>query len=136
MIMLSRTFDTKEINSVIKHPYIWPRISDKTENIDEYSPPMEGIHYLYTDGVLFILHKLGDKHQIHANVIPESRDKAMAAAKEALRYAFVDLDAIEVVATIPTEYGSVYGFALKFLNDVGFVNGEHLLSLRVEEWVS
>jgi len=134
--MLARTTDIDKINSVLKHPYIWPRVSDKDQNKDEYKPPMEDVHYLYDEGVLFILHPIGDRCQIHANVIPESRDRAESAAKEALIYGFIDMQAKEIVAEVPEEYGEVYGFALKFMKDVGFVDGSHILALRVEEWDS
>jgi len=128
------TTDIEQINSVLKHPYIWPRVSDKTQDKDEYSPPMTDVTYLYEEGILFILHPFEGKLQIHANVTPEYRDKAEKAAKEALRYGFINLKADEIVAIIPEKYCTVYGFALKFMKDVGFVNGEHLLSLRTEEW--
>jgi hypothetical protein len=132
--MIAPTIDIDKINSVLKHPDIWPRISEKNQDKDSYMPPMEGIHYLYDEGVLFILHPVDDKLQIHANVLPESRDKADLAAKEALRYGFIDLGIKEIVAKIPEKYGTVYGFALKFMKDAGFVDGDHLLSLRIEEW--
>ena len=132
--MISPTIDIDKINSVLKHPDIWPRVSDKSQSKDEFMPPMEGIHYLFEEGILFILHPFEGKLQIHANVTPEYRDKAEKAAKEALRYGFIDLKADEIVAKIPEKYCTVYGFALKFMKDVGFANGNHLLSLRMEEW--
>ena len=128
------TTDIEQINSVLKHPYIWPRVSDKSQDIDSFSPPMTDVTYLYEEGILFILHPFEGKLRIHANVTPEYRDKAEKAANEALRYGFIDLKADEIVAVIPEKYCTVYGFALKFMKDVGFVNGEHLLSLRTEEW--
>ena len=56
------------------------------------------------------------------------------AAKEALRYGFEELGADEITAEIPEKYGEVYGFALKFMKDHGFVAGNHILKLRVDEW--
>jgi len=132
--MIKPTTDIKKINSVLKHPFIWPRVSDKHQSKEEYTPPMDDVHYLYEDGVLFILHEVGGKLEIHANVIPESREKAEEAAREALRYGFDELGAIEIIAEIPEKYGEVYGFAVKFLKDVGFYDGNHHLALRVEEW--
>ncbi len=132
--MIKRTTDIDKINSVLKHPYIWPRISDKHQSKDEWTAPMEGMHYLYDDGILFILHDIGDSVKVHANVLPEARERAEAAADEAARYSFEELGAQEITAEIPEKYGAVYGFALKFMQDVGFVDGNHLLSLRVEEW--
>jgi len=72
---MNRTFDIAEINSVLKHPDIWPLIADD-EDKDSFQPPMGDNHYLFEEGVLFILHPLGDDLQIHANVLPEHRDKA------------------------------------------------------------
>ena len=134
--MLKRTTDINEINSVLKHPYIWPRISDKNQNKDEFTPPLDEVHYLLDEGVLFVLHPVDDGYKIHANVTPESREKAEEAAKEALRYGFIELQAKEISAEIPEKYGEVYGFAVKFMKDVGFADGNHLLLLRVEEWDS
>jgi hypothetical protein len=132
--LITPTIDIEKINSVLKHPDIWPRIADKNQDKDSFSPPLEGISYLYEEGVLFILHPVDGKLQIHANVLPESRAKAELAAKEALRYGFEDLGAKEIIAKVPEKYGTVYGFAVKFMKDVGFANGKHLLSLRIEEW--
>ena len=60
--------------------------------------------------------------------------KAKEAAEQALTYGFNVLKAAKIVAKIPEKYGSVYGFAKKFMNDDGITNGEHNLSLRIEEW--
>lgn len=133
--MIEPTIDIEKINSILKHPDIWPRIADKNQDKDDFVPPLENIHYLYEEGVLFILHPVDGKLVIHANVLPESREKAEDAANTALHYGFIDLGYDEIVAQIPEKYGSVYGFALKFMKDVGFVDGEHQMALRIEEWV-
>lgn len=132
--MITPTVDIEKINSVLKHPYIWERVADKHQDKESWSPPIEGITYLYDEGVLFILHPDDGDLTIHANVLPEFRGDAESAAKEALRYGFIDLGYNKIKAKIPEKYGSVYGFALKFMKDVGFVDGEHLLELRLEEW--
>jgi hypothetical protein len=131
---LKKTTNNDEISSVLKHPDIWPRIADKDQSIDEWQPPHDDVSYLYSEGVVFILHPEGDAVEIHANVLPDYRHKAEAAANMALEYGFNTLQANEIIAKIPKEYGSVYGFALKFMNDAGFAGKEHLLSLRREEW--
>ena len=132
--MIEPTTNIDKINSILKHPDIWPLISEPDDDIDLFTPPMGGNHYLYEDGVLFILHPEGDDLEIHANVLPESRGKAKAAAQEALNYGFNVLKTDRIVANIPEKYGNVYGFAKKFMNDDGVINGSHRLSLRVEEW--
>jgi hypothetical protein len=132
--MISRTFDVDKINSVLKHPFIWPRVSSKGQNIDDWKPVMDGVHYLFDDGVLFILHEVGESLTVHVNVIPEARQRAEAAAREAARYGFVELGAKKIIAQIPTKYGEVYGFALKFMKDDGIIDGQHHLSLGAEEW--
>jgi len=132
--MIVITTDINKINSILKHPDIWPLISGPDDDIDSFTPPMADNHYLYEDGVLFILHPSGEDLEIHANVLPDSRPKANAAAAEALNYGFNVLKTGRIVANIPERYGSVYGFAKRFMNDDGIVDGEHRLSLRVEEW--
>ena len=132
--MIELTTNIDEINSILKHPDIWPLISEPDDDIDLFTPPMGDNHYLYESGVLFILHPEGDDLEIHANVLPESRGKAKAAAQEALNYGFNVLKTDRIVANIPEKYGNVYGFAKKFMNDDGVINGIHRLSLRVEAW--
>lgn len=132
--MLTRTFDKESINSVLKHPYIWPRVSDDKQDIDAFDPPMGDNHYLFEEGVLFILHPEGDDVKIHANVLPEKRELAEEAAQCALKYAFEEMNASNVVALIPQKFGTVYGFALKFMKDKGMIGDDHFLSLGVKEW--
>lgn len=128
-----RTFDIDKINSILKHPDIWPLISDN-EDINDFSPPLEGFHYLYAQEGLFILHEVGDDTQIHANVLLKGRDKAKEMAQEALKYGFEEMKANRIVAKIPTKFGNVYGFAKKFMQDQGIINEEHFLTLRAEQW--
>ena len=126
-----RTFDKEKINSVLKHPDIWPLIADD-EDRDSFEPPMEDTHYLFDEGILFILHPLNDDLEIHANVLPEFRGNARKAAAEALAYGFGLND--KIVARIPIEYGNVYGFALKFMEYDGEVDGIHHFSLEKAQW--
>lgn len=126
-----RTFDTDQINSVLKHPDIWPLIADD-EDADSFVPPMGDNHYLFEEGVLFILHPLNDDLQIHANVLPDHRDKAHRAAEEALVYGFNLND--KIVAKIPIEYKNVYGFTKKFMHDDGVIDGVHQMSLSKAQY--
>lgn len=129
-----RTFDMDQINSVLKHPDIWPNIADD-EDTESFTPPMGDNCYLFAEGVLFILHPDGNDLEIHANIVPKYREHAYEMGQEALNYGFNELNAERIVARIPTQYGSVYGFALKSgMNDEGLVNGDHFLTLRAEEW--
>jgi len=57
-------------------------------------------------------------------------------ASEALEYGFNVMKADNIVAKIPTQYGNVYGFAKKFMQDQGIIDGEHVLTLRAESWAS
>jgi hypothetical protein len=133
-MMLLRTFNVDDINSVLKHPDIWPMIADTDP--EDFEPPFEGNHYLFSEGVLFILHPNGDDLQIHANVLPDNRIDAKQAAQQALEYGFGELHANRIIAEIPVKYGNVYGFAKKFMKDLGVINGDHFMALRAEEWVS
>lgn len=126
-----RTYDKSLINSVLKHPDIWPLIADN-EDIDSFDPPMGENHYLFEEGALFILHPLENGLQIHANILPNFRFKAMKLAKDALIYGFALTNTI--LARIPVQNGNVYGFALKFMNDEGVTDGVHHLRLEKLEW--
>jgi len=132
--MIGRTVDIDKINSVLKHPDIWPNIADDDDNIDEFNPPMGDYHYLFDEGVLCILHPDGDDWEMHVNVVQDYRAKALEAASEAFRYGFEEIGANRIVANIPVKYGNVYGFALKFMKDKGIDDGIHRLALEAEEW--
>ncbi len=133
--MLSRTFDVNKINSVLKHPDIWPLIADEETDIESFDPPMVDNHYLYSAGIVYILHPDGDDFQIHANVTKESRQDAFKAGQEALKYGFETIGADRIVAKIPIKYGNVYGFTLKHgFEDEGVVDGEHILTMRADQW--
>lgn len=131
-----RTKDAEVINSVLTHPAIWPCIADGSP--EGFEPPLtDDYHYLYEEGVLFILHPLNDDWEIHANVLPEYRSGAFDAGQAALKYAFDVIKANKVIARIPTEYPNVYQFSLKSgLQDAGIVDGEHYLTLEREQWAS
>lgn len=132
-----RTFNRQNIDSVLKHDDIWPKISYATQDRETYTAPLGSNHYLFEEGVLYILHPKGDDWQIHANVLPEHRHKAFAAGQEALAYAFNVIGAERVIAIIPTDCGNVYGFTLKSgMKDMGIIEGEHFLALRREQWDS
>lgn len=132
--MIKPTTDADKIKSILTHPYIWPRISPDGASPEGYQPPMDGVTYLHDEGVLFILHGHGGELQIHANVLPEYRNDANEAAKDAINYGFNILKADKITAKIPKQYGSVYGFALKFLNDVGTDGADHCLELGRAQW--
>lgn len=134
-MILERTFDIDKINSVLKHPDIWPSVSDEGSDIETFEPPMGDNHYLFDEGVLFILHPYDEDWEIHANVLPDYRNKAKEAAEETLEYGFIELKADRIIARIPEKYGNVYGFALKFMKDEGYIDDKHYLTLRIEEWV-
>ena len=127
-----RTTDIDKIDSVLKHPEIWPLISDGEDPNTFDVPVTDDIHYLFEEGVLFILHPLGDDLEIHANILPEHREKSHSAALEALEYGFQLND--KIVARIPVKFGNVYGFTRKFMNDDGVIDGVHHLSLENKQW--
>ena len=133
--MITPTTDIDKINSVLKHPDIWPFISGDA-SIDDFEPPInDETHYLFDEGVLFILHPEGNDWKIHANITKDSRFKAVEAANEALDYGFNKLSAGRIIATIPSEYGHVYGFALKMgMTDEGVTGDVHLLTLERQKW--
>ena len=86
------------------------------------------------DGGLFILHKVEEGWQMHVNVLKECRNLAHKGASQMLSYAFNQLGADKVVCYIPKEYTNVYNFALSFnMNDHGFKEGDHYLSLRYDQ---
>lgn len=135
--MIERTFDKEKVNSVLKHEDIWQRIADKSIDKESYQPPSGENHYLFEDGILYILHPYRDFWQIHANVIKSKRHKAFDAGQQALDYVFNTLNAKKVIAIIPKKYIDVYKFTMKSgFTDCGTIDGEHYLELRAEKWDS
>lgn len=134
--MIRRTNNIDEINSVLKHPDIWPNIADDDVDIEEFLPPIaDDMHYLFSDGILFILHPEGDALQIHANVIKDKRSEAKQAANDALFYGFNVLGAESIIAKIPDKYANVVRFAELFMNKESVVDGVHNFILEKSEWV-
>ena len=128
---MMRTFDIDQISAILKHPDIWPAVSDESQDIDEFKPPMDNsIHYLIDEGALLILHPDGDNMEVHVNILPEYRGKAKELCFELIEYAR-SLGVTTLSADIPIEYGNVYNFALKFMKDRGIIDGEHHLDMRV-----
>ena len=79
-----RTQSIEDIHSVLKHPDMWPLIADD-EDIETFEVPIhKDIHYLFEEGVIFILHPSEGDLEIHANILNDHRDKAPALAYEAL----------------------------------------------------
>jgi hypothetical protein len=134
--MIEHTTNIEEINSVLKHDDIWSNIADETEDKEAFNPPLDGYHYLYSEGILFILHPVGDSLQIHANVLKNHRTKAKAAAQEALTYGFNNLKADRIFAKIPVKYQNVYKFTSHFMQDDGVADGFYNLSLELDKWDS
>jgi hypothetical protein len=128
------TKDIDAIGSVLKHGDIWPNIAD-SEDKDSFTPPIDGVTYLYEPGALFILHGEEDKTQIHANVIKERRGESERLAKEALDYAFNEMGTKVVFAEIPERFENVSSFAGKFMNYDGLIEGSHRYSIGADQWV-
>lgn len=126
-----RTFSRLKINSVLKHPDIWPNIADDQDFATFQPPVTKDIHYLFETGVIFILHPLDDDLEIHANIVPAYRGNAAALANEALRYGF-DLND-RIVARIPARYENVLRFAHQFMNETGIIGDIHHFSLMKSE---
>jgi len=128
--MIERTRDEKKIREILTHEAILPNISDDN-NSDFPIPLSDEFHYLINGGALFILHPDGKDWQIHANVLPESRDIAFETGQEAIEYAFNEIGAKKLVAYIHPKYINVYKFALKSgLIDSGMVGDRHYLTLE------
>ena len=132
--MIARTFDDKKIRDILTHDSILPNISD-TEDKDFPIPLDDDYHYLYAEGMVFILHPNMDDWEIHANVLPECRDKAYEAGQEAIAYGFNQLGASKLVAHIPQRYINVYQFALKSgFKEQSLIEDEHYLELERDAW--
>lgn len=110
-----------EIDSVLKHPEIWDRItSDKSPQSDEWEISRHGI-YLggYVDGnivAIMIFHELDDRSgQCHIHTLPEGRKQfAFEFAQGALDWYWTYFDHDRLFAEVPTLYPDVIGFAKKF----------------------
>ena len=132
--MLERISNESKIREILTDDSIFAAIGGKDK---DFPIPIDNDHhYLYMPGGLFILHPVGEDWMIHANVLPDYRDKAHDAGQEAIAYAFKELGAQRLVASIPQAYSNVYNFALKSgMIDSGFKGGDHFLTLRHEQWV-
>lgn len=132
---LRRTFDVSEIESVLKHDDIWPNIACESQDKNTFVAPItDDIHYLFSPGILFILHPVNDKLQIHANVVKSSREYAKDAATNAIQYGFNVLGAKTIFCSIPDKYENVLKFAKNFLKYDCYSDGKHYLSAESKEW--
>lgn len=127
--------NAEAIMRVLRHPSIWESIGGTEE---EFELPLDKYHtYFVNNGAVFILHPEKGNWMIHANVIPEYRVHALEMVHEVFKYAFTILGAKKIVASIPEEYASVYGFALKSgMVEEEFINGSHEMALEFSQWVS
>lgn len=132
--MLKRTFDEDVIRSILTHEDIFKNIGGKDDK--NFPIPIdEENHYLVFEGGLFIFHKEGDAWKCHANVLKRSREHALEAGEKALEYAFNELKAETLTATIPTRFPNVYRYARRLgFNLDKTENEKYQLSLRYEQW--
>ena len=118
-MIIRRTFDLSEIDAVIKHPDIWPRIADKDQSQDSFRSPLaENIFYVI--GVVdnqiigLMIYRLNENIlETHVQVIPEFRAKyASEFASDALLWAEENISFEKFTATINDEFKTVIDFAL------------------------
>lgn len=118
-MIIRRTFDHDEINTVLKHPAIWPRISELGAAPDEFSAPIDNhIYYVVGehDGAIFalVIYILeGENLDTHVQVIPEFRQHADVFAEGALIWAEKHIQFEKYIAEIPNEFQGVIDFGLK-----------------------
>lgn len=144
------TYDERIVKSVLFNPKIWECI--KEENAQKESFVIDFTKNVFlrvrvngqTAG-MYIVHAFnGTTLQIHANILPEFRDKyATYSARAVLSYIDENFDEKyrKIIALIPRRYANVYLFTKKqgfvdegLISDAYFKDGElddiHILGLK------
>jgi hypothetical protein len=131
-----RLASDQDIETVLKHPEIWGRVSsDITVPADEWAINRFGLYlggYVDDDVVaVMVFHEVADKvGQCHIHTLPEVRKQyASQFAEGAFEWYWTYFDHDSLIAEIPTLYPDVIGFAKKFgFKEVGVGRTQFLKS--------
>lgn len=118
--MISRTFDTELIKSVLCHPAIWPCIAPAGMEPAGFEPPIDDQHfYLATHDPeltgLFIYHPVADGvMKTHHHVLPEYRgNKSIEYSNASVDWIFSNTGTQRIICAIPENYQNVIAHAKK-----------------------
>jgi hypothetical protein len=128
---MQKTLDRELIMGVLAHPSIWPCIAPEGIKPEEFEPPFDCDYYITDDhNGLMIAHETPLGMLLHANFIPEARNKAVECARFAVNESLKKRDV--AYALIPQNYPKVYQFSLRVgMQDGGLLNGEHFVYTNV-----
>lgn len=123
-ISIERTYSNFDVERILKTPGLWELISEDEQDIRKFSvdASLTDFYYLKVmfDGVclgLYVLHPFNDiTMEIHANMLPEFREKyANASAEKVLEWIAVHLPPKKqkIIARIPSVFPNIYHFTLK-----------------------
>lgn len=122
-MIVERTYNEKEIRSIITHHDIWPRLADDKSGLpDDYRPDPGRIYIKGEDGEIFGLGVASRRgtvvYNVHFQVLPVYRKThAIPFAEKFIQWMWDNTGARKLVAEVPDFHQNVIGFAHK----VGFV---------------
>ena len=121
-MLIDRSYNEKEIKSVITHPDIYPRlINENSPPPEEWHPAKGRIYLVGYDpnpfGVISANQKTDIQFIVHFQVIPEFRKThAVPFAEKGIQWLWDNTDARKLVAEVPDFHQNV----IKFATNVGF----------------
>lgn len=122
-MIVDRSYNEKDIKSVITHPDIYPRlINENSPPPDLWKPAKGRIYIVGYDaipfGVLSANRKSDIQYIVHFQVIPEFRKThAIKFAEKAVQWVWDNTEARKLVAEVPEFHPNV----IKFADKVGFI---------------
>ncbi len=145
--------DVNVVDAVLKHPEVYPWISDDgSPLVDEFTSSLlisnpEVFVLMPSDGVVFILHPWNSiTLEVHTNIVPEKRGReAITETMKAMAWVFKNTGCLKIVTHVPFFNRQAKIFALKckmkhegvnrqsFLKD-GILYDQDILGITRKEW--
>lgn len=117
-----RTFDAEMVNRIMRHPKVYPHISDdscpKAEDFDcSEAMKREGFYFLLVSGGegAFMFHNHSRiLYEVHTMLLPECWGrKALEASRAAVRWMFANTLCEKIITWVPAYNRLAYRFAIK-----------------------
>ena len=111
-----RSYNKHDIERVLKHPEIYPRLSGNPPPVETYHiNPSAYIFLLSDDGdcLVIVEQKADIVGEFHFHVIPESRDNASEYHSQAIDWVRENTTITKLVTEVPFIYLDVVNFGLK-----------------------
>ena len=145
--------DISAVDYVLKHPEVYPWISDDgSPSAEEFTSSTmisnpEVFVLMPSDGVVFILHPWNSiTLEVHTNIVPERRGReAISETMKAMSWIFENTGCLKIVTHVPSFNRQAKLFALKckmkqegvnrqsFLKD-GILYDQDILGITRKEW--